>query len=109
MRNDEPEYTHAGKDYIWFEMSFFTRWDYPDHCRVLCIDTPIGTPENLQLRLKTDLQKQSPLKLSDPLAMHVPLIDQIILLYDVSVWRVRELVGLIEKVSRSIMLLRRNS
>jgi hypothetical protein len=103
---DEPEYTQASKSYIWYEMGFFTRWDYPGHCRVLCIDTP----EKLQSGLKTVLGKQSPpLELRDPFAMHVPLIDQIILLYDISVWRVRDPVREFEKVSTSIMLPGRNS
>jgi len=102
-RDEEPEYVpkNSKKDYMWFEMGFFTRWERPDRCRVLCIDTP----EKLQSRLETVLREQSPLKFSDPFAMHVPLIDQIILLYDVSVWRVRDPVRKIEKVSTSITLL----
>lgn len=111
---DEPEKTQAGEAkhtkadeaYVWYEMGFFTRWDYPGHCRVLCIDTP----EELQSGLQTVLGKQSPpLELRDPFAMHVPLIDQMILLYDVSVWRVRHPVRKFEKVPTSIMLPGRNS
>ena len=106
-RDEEPEYTKAGgKPYIWFEMGFFTRWDYPDRCTVLCIDTPFDMPEKLKSRL---LREQSLLNFCDPFAMHVPLIDQIILLYDVSVWRVRDPVRDIEKVFTSIMLPGRNS
>ena len=102
----EAKNTKADEPYIWYEMGFFTRWDYPGHCRVLCIDTP----EELQSRLLTVLEKQSTLlELRDPFAMHVPLIDQIILLYDVSVWSVRHPVRKFEKVSTSIMLPGRNS
>jgi len=94
------------KGYLWHEMGFFTRWDYPSSCRVLCIDTP----EELQLGLMAALQKQSlTLEFKDPFTMHAPLIDQIILLYDLSVWRVRNPVRAMEKVFTSIMLLRRNS
>jgi hypothetical protein len=98
--------TQDRKAYLWHEMGFFTRWDSPSSCRVLCIDTP----EELQSGLTTALQKQSlALDFKDPFTMHAPLIDQIILLYDLSVWRVRDPVRAIEKVFTSIMLLRRNS
>jgi hypothetical protein len=103
---DEPKNSEADEPYKWYEMGFFTYWDHPGLCRVLCIDTP----EELQLGLQTVLGNQSPLlELRDPFAMHVPLIDQIILLYDISVWRVRDPVRKFEKVSTSIMLLGRNS
>ncbi len=93
--DDEPEYTKSGKSYAWFEMGFFTRWSSPGHCKVLCIDTP----KELQSKLNAVLRKQSPrLDFSDPFAMHVPLIEQIILLYDLSVWRARHPVREIEQV-----------
>lgn len=80
-------------------MGFFTHWDRFRSCRVLCVDTP----EELQQGLKTILQKQ-PLNFGDPLSMHVPLIDRIIELYDISVWRLRDPIRQIEKVSTSVML-----
>jgi hypothetical protein len=82
-----------GKDYIWYEMGFFTHWDNSGHCRVLCIDTPEKLPSDLQTALKG-----SPFKRSDPFAMHIPLLDQIVRLYDDSVWQVRHPVRDIEKV-----------
>ncbi|GFG18681.1 hypothetical protein IFM5058_09251 [Aspergillus udagawae] len=39
----------------------------------------------------------SPLDLKDPFCMHVPLIDEIVKLYDQSVWRIRDAVREIEK------------
>lgn len=90
-----PKNAEADKPYIWYEMGFFTYWDYLGPCRVLCIDTP----EELQSGLETVLRKQSSLDFRDPFAMHAPLIDQIILQYDISVWRVRHPVRTIEKVS----------
>jgi hypothetical protein len=106
MVHEVTEVTQAEKAYMWYEMGFFTRWDYSGNCRVLCIDTP----EKLQSGLEAVLRKQSPpLDPRDPFAMHVPLIDQIILLYDESVWRVRHPVRKFEKVSTSIMLPGRNS
>jgi hypothetical protein len=99
-QTSELEDTPADKPYKWYEMGFFTHWDDSDCCRVLCIDTP----KELQRGLHTVLQNQSPhLDFADPFVMHVPLIDQIILLYDDSVWRVRDPVRKIEKVYTSIM------
>jgi hypothetical protein len=85
-------------------MDFFTRWDHSGNSRVLCIDTP----EELQLQLLTVLQNRAPLYFSDPFAMHIPLIDQIILLYDFFVLRLRDPIRELEKVSMSITLLGRN-
>jgi hypothetical protein len=106
-----PKETEADKDYIWYEMGFFTYWDHSGRCRVVCIDTPeelqseLETVLQKQWGLETALQKQSPpLNFSDPFTMHVPLIDQIILQYDDSVWGIRDLIRKIEKVSTSIML-----
>lgn len=81
-----------GKNYIWYEMGFFTHWDHSGHCRVLCIDTPEKLPSDLQTALKG-----SPFKRGDPFAMHTPLLDQLVRLYDDSVWRVRHPVRDIEK------------
>lgn len=91
----DPEYV-TGKDYRWFEMSFFTRWDSPGTSQVLCIDTPPDFPAELQKLLD---KRAEPVNLRDPFAMHVNLIDQIIVHANTSVWRVRDPVRLLEKVS----------
>ncbi|RYP02538.1 hypothetical protein DL764_005782 [Monosporascus ibericus] len=87
------EYVQDGEKYTWYEMGFFTRWDSPDQCRALCIDTP----ECLDSELQTALAQQPPLDFTDPFVMHRHLIDQIIVLYDISVWRVRDPVRQIER------------
>ncbi|KAL2021634.1 hypothetical protein VTK56DRAFT_6987 [Thermocarpiscus australiensis] len=89
-----PEYATGKKDYKWFEMSFFTRWDWPNKCQTLCVDTPPDFPADLRKLL----QKQAtPLDFRDPFAMHASLVDQMIVHYDVSVWRVRDPVRHLEK------------
>lgn len=93
--DDGIEYTKGKKDYMWFEMSFFTRWDYPNTCQVLCVDTPSDFPTELQKLLQKQVQ---PLDFRDPFAMHAGIVDQMIVHYDVSVWRVRDPVRQIEKV-----------
>ncbi|KAK4156191.1 hypothetical protein C8A00DRAFT_31001 [Chaetomidium leptoderma] len=95
--DDHDEYVpkHETKDYKWFEMSFFTRWDCPDNTsQVLCVDTPPDFPSELKTLLE---QRTQPLNFRDPFSMHAGLVDQIIVYADVSVWRVRDPVRHLEK------------
>jgi Mg2+ and Co2+ transporter CorA len=85
---------HKKKDYRWFEMSFFTRWDYPDSSQVLCVDVPPDLPSELKKLLEA---RPEPPDFRDPFAMHADLVDQIVVHADVSVWRVRDPVRLLEK------------
>ena len=78
----------------WYEMSFFTYWE-PGHCVVLCIDTPDTLATELERTLSRDSNR---FNLIDPFSLHIPLMDQIIKLYDKSVWGIRDLIRGIEKV-----------
>ncbi|RDA85371.1 hypothetical protein CP532_6429 [Ophiocordyceps camponoti-leonardi (nom. inval.)] len=82
-----------GKDYLWHEMGFFTRWCHPRSSKVLCV----GTPATFHDRLRQELDKTPRLELRDPFAMLIPLLSHIIELYDESTWRVRNKVRTIEK------------
>jgi hypothetical protein len=84
------------KGYVWFEMGFFTFWN-KENCQALCVDTPDDLPK----RLKGALEKRSSqLEFRDPFAMHADLLDQIILYYEISAWRIRDPVRKLEEVSR---------
>ncbi|KAL9112360.1 MAG: hypothetical protein Q9187_007783, partial [Circinaria calcarea] len=89
--------TNAGLSYGWYEMTFFTRWER-NHSIILCIDTPSNTKSMLETALSRDL---STLNLMDPFAIYVPLIDHIIMLYDRSIWGIRDLIRNVEKLSKS--------
>ena len=92
-----PEYVvPGGKDYKWFEMSFFTRWDSPNTSQILCVDTPPDFPVELKKLLDN---RPHPVDFRDPFAMHANLVDQIVVYTDISVWRVRDPVRQLEKVS----------
>lgn len=84
----------GGTGYTWYEMTFFTRWA-SNHCMVVCIDTPDNLLANLEHTLLTGSEE---LDLRDPFALHIPLMDQIIILYDESVWRIRDMIRRVEKV-----------
>jgi hypothetical protein len=91
------------KDYVWYEMGFFSSWrDGGRSCRITCIDTPPELRRGLEAALRTP--SAAPVDFRDPFALHAPLIDQIILQYDMSVWRVRHPVRKIEKVGGFLFL-----
>lgn len=79
--------------YIWHEMGFFTQWS-ASHS--ICMT--VGAPSEIQEGLR-DFLSQNPesLNFADPYSIHVPLMDQIIKLYDRSVWSVRDLIRPVEK------------
>jgi len=93
---DGPEYSKGGKDYKWFEMTVFTRWDLPNKCQVLCVDVPFDLPAELQRALSG---RAVPIDFEDPFAMLTELLDQMIVYSDISVWRLRDPVRQLEMVS----------
>ena len=106
---DEVEYItdekEIEKEYKWYEMGIFTRWDESDDgvkCKVLCVDTPFDLPERLKVALEN---RPYDLNFEDPFAMYADLLDQIIVYYEISVWRVRDPVRNLEKVSFSMQRL----
>jgi hypothetical protein len=62
---------------------------------VLCIDTPDDFPSRLAQSITGE---QESLDLSNPFAFYLPLVDQIIQLYDNSVWGFRNLIRRVEEV-----------
>lgn len=84
------------KDYVWFEMGIFTHWESSNKCRVLCVDTPSGLPDQLETLLE---KRPLGLNFGDPFSMHVDLIDLMIKYYDIAVWRIRDPVRRLEEVS----------
>lgn len=95
---DEPNPDDKNKDYVWYEMGFFTRWRDGGYCQVLCVDTP----PDLKCRLQKAVQEKldfGDLDFRDPFAMHAPLLDELVYYNDKSVWAIRDPIRRIEKVS----------
>ncbi|KAK0711790.1 hypothetical protein B0H67DRAFT_602492 [Lasiosphaeris hirsuta] len=89
------EYVEPGKkDYRWYEISVFSRWESNKKCQVLCVDVPFDIRDELRKAL---MKRTEPLNFSDPFAMHAALWDRITVYYDISVWRVRDPVRQLEK------------
>jgi len=93
------EYATKEKGYRWFETTVFTRWDSSGACQVLCVDAPPDCPAGVLKALGT---QTSGLDFRDPFSMHSVLIDQLVAYSDISVWRIRDPVRTLEKVSTLI-------
>jgi hypothetical protein len=87
-----------GVGYIWHEMMFFSRWE-PGHFTMLCVDTP----DYLRPRMEQVLgDSRVAVDLKDPFALLMPMVDQICLLYDQSVWSIRTVIREAEKVCTTL-------
>lgn len=83
----------------WFEMGFFVHWKPSQTTTVLCLDTP----EKLQSLLGSALRQHGiNFDTADPYSLLSPLMDQVIALYDESVWSMRNHVCAAEAVRLSI-------
>lgn len=81
--------------YSWFEMSFFTTWT-AGSMTSFCFDVP----KTAQIRIHQTLASRAqPIDLEDVYANHVILLDEILVLYNESVWALRDGLRQIEKVS----------
>ena len=80
-------------------MGFFVHWKPSQTTTVLCFDTP----EKLQSLLGSALRRNdSNIDTADPYSLLSTLIDQVIALYDDSVWSMRNHVCAAEAVRLSI-------
>ena len=80
--------------YSWSEMSFFTRWTRASSV-TLCFDVP----KTSQMRTHQALvSRQQRLDFRDIYAGHVIVLDEVLALFDESVWALRDEVRRIEKV-----------
>jgi len=87
-------FNHEG--YVWYQMGFFALQDAAGRTSVVCFDTP----DRFRLQLLEDLNSSSRgFKEPDMHQLHTFLLDQILNLYDDSVWTLRDTVRNIERVS----------
>lgn len=76
-------------------MSFISRWNRPDRCRPMCIDTPKSFLSELHAALGT----RPALNFQDPFSMFQHLVDHIVDPFDISVWRLSDHVRVLERVN----------
>ena len=83
--------------YSWSEMSFYTTWT-TEFTINLCFDVPKAS----QMRLHQALNlRQKPFDTRDIYASHVLLLDEVLAMFDDSVWALRDGVRQIEIVSKN--------
>jgi len=80
--------------YVWYEMTFITRWQ-PGCCIMLCINTPDDMQQDLEAVLSNG---SATMDFDDPFCMYIPLMDEVVKQYEISVWAIRDVLRPIEKV-----------
>ncbi len=86
--------------YSWSEMSFYTKWS-PFSSVILCFDVPKTSQMRTHQALASSQQR---LDLKDIYAGHAMVLDEVLALFDESVWALRDEVRRIEKVLLSVFL-----
>lgn len=87
-------YVNDGMHYKWHEMTFCYRWDYKSIV-VLCI----GVDASFQNHLYQNLGHMwSEIQGSQPGSLLVPLIEVLVMIYDQSVWSIRDVIRHAEMV-----------
>lgn len=75
-------------------MTFHTKWS-PRLATAICFDLPVSVQDQIQLALS----RQEQTTLLDIYSMQVIILDEIIQLFDESVWAIRDAVRNVEKVN----------
>lgn len=81
-------------EYEWYEMGFFTTWMSTGSQLVFCFNLP----RILHARLQMIFLSPSSPKLPDIYSLHAVIVDEIIKLFDKSVWSLRDVIRKIEMV-----------
>jgi hypothetical protein len=85
----------ASSSYSWHEMTFCSRW-VSGHGTILCIGASSLFRELLQGALSQSETIRPP---SEPYSLHIPLLEAVVAMQDLSVWSVRDIVRSVEKAS----------
>ena len=81
--------------YEWHRLGVFTTWLPANVAVILCFDFPSSVKDALSSSI---LKSTISLRLDDPFAVHVVLIEKLVALYDKALWSCRNLVRDMEKV-----------
>jgi len=102
-----PVHNHTSTRYgwTWYEMGFFVHWTPPNSTTVICFDLP----KHLQASIRLALARVTDdIDFGDPYAVLAVLLNEVLCLYDDSVWSLRNHISNWEVVryGRSPWLLR---
>ena len=85
--------------YGWDKMSIHTKWT-PASMLVLCFDVPATT----QAKIEQEVSHHHRYDSTDMYAMHIVILNEIVQLFDESVWALRDEIRQIEKVDLKLIL-----
>ena len=92
IKRDSPS---ADASYVWDKAAFFTTWLPTDHHVILCFDLPCAPQSRLQSALSSN---PDTFCLNDPYSLHAIIVEEVLSLFDISVWSLRDSVRMVEKV-----------
>ena len=79
--------------YVWHEMGFFTRWLHSGSGSVVCFNVPASLQKSI-IDALVFLPEDA--IASDAYAFHTLIADEVVKLYDDSVWRIRNVIRKVE-------------
>ena len=95
VKHTEREKASTDASYVWDKLGFFTNWFPADQHVILCFDLPSALQSRLQSTLSSNQEKFS---LNDPYSLHATIVKEVLAIFDTSVWSLRNLVRMVEKV-----------
>lgn len=105
IKQTKRENPSTDPSYVWDKIGFFTNWLSADQQVILCFDLP----STLQSRLQSTLPSNSEnFSLNDPYSLHATIVEEVSATFNNSVWSLRDLVRMVEKVI-SFCILRTNT
>lgn len=81
----------------WYEMGFFVSWKPSGSLTLICFDLPTKSQSNIQSIIES--QK---IDISNPYSTFLFILDELLRLYDDSVWSIRNHISHWEAVSRAL-------
>jgi hypothetical protein len=81
----------------WYEMGFFASWKSSGQLTLICFDLP--TKSQSMIRSMIDSHA---IDVSNPYSVFLPVTDELLRLYDDSVWSIRNHISQWEAVSRVV-------
>jgi hypothetical protein len=81
----------------WYEMGFVTCWNASGHLTLLCFDVPAKSQSVIQSNFSSQT-----IDTADPYAMFAVVSDELLRLYDNSVWSIRNHISQWEAVGQAL-------
>ena len=81
----------------WFEIGFFVSWKPSGLLTLICFDLPTKSQSKIQ-----SMMESHTVDISNPYSTFLLILDELLRLYDDSVWSIRDHISHWEAVSRAL-------